>query len=290
MLEAVVNVSEGRDPAVVEAVRDAAGPTVLDVHRDADHHRSVFTLAGPDDAVEAGVRQLASAAVTLTDLTTHRGAHPRIGSLDVVPFVAVDVVDGRVVDGDITRAKGARDRFAGWAASALGLPCFVYGPPPAPTLPELRRSAWRSAWPDLGPRRPHPSAGAACVGARPVLVAYNLWLEQPDVAAARRIAAGLRSPEVRALGLEVGDKVQVSCNLIAPWTVGPAVVHDRVASETSVAAAELVGLLPAALLADIPPARWGKLDVGPERTLEARLEKAGLDGGRFDGWAAPGCP
>ena len=123
----------------------------------------------------------------------------------------------------------ARDRFAAWAGDALGLPCFVYGP--ERSLPDLRRQAWRDLAPATGPAVAHPTAGAAAVGARPVLVAYNLWLagdqdyrETGDLLGmARQFAATIRGPGIRALGLLVGDRVQVSCNLTEPWNVGPAV-------------------------------------------------------------------
>ncbi|MBW3669461.1 MAG: glutamate formiminotransferase, partial [Actinobacteria bacterium] len=122
--------------------------------------------------------------------------------------------------------------------------------------------------------------GAAAVGARPVLVAYNVWLAPGvPVAVAREIARSLRSADVRALGLEVGRQAQVSCNLISPLAVRPDAVYDAVAARAEVARAELVGLAPAAVVAGIPDARWAALDLGSSRTIEARLEQAGLDGG-----------
>jgi glutamate formiminotransferase len=285
-LACVVNVSEGRDVGLLRRLADRAGTPLLDVHRDADHNRSVFTLAGTGDEVERSARLLATGVVAEVDLRRHQGAHPRLGALDVVPWVhLVPDADGRLRDGSIAVAMAARDRFARWAATALRLPCFSYGPAtgggPTRTLPELRAGAWNPLSPDLGPNRPHPSAGAVCVGARPVLIAYNLWLAGPDLALARRIAAEIRSPEVRALGLQIGDAVQVSCNLIAPWRVGPGAAFDGVASRAEVQRAELVGLLPLGVLDGIPSSRWSLLDVDPSRTIEARLEQAGLDGGRF---------
>jgi glutamate formiminotransferase len=159
------------------------------------------------------------------------------------------------------------------------LPCFVYGP--ERSLPDVRRGAWRTLRPDAGPGHPHPTAGAAAVGARPILIAYNLWLAEPDLARAREIAQALRSPVVRTLALPVGDAVQVSCNLIAPWAFGPEAAYDAVASRTAVARAELVGLAPAAVVERVPPHRRRELDLDPASTIEARLERAGLDGGRF---------
>lgn len=272
MLECVINVSEGERIEVIDRIGEAAGRALLDVHRDPDHNRSVFTLAGPD--VESAAQAVAGAAVATIDLRTHTGAHPRVGALDVVPFVPLG-------DASFDDAIRARDRFATWAAATLGIPCFLYGP--ERTLPDVRRGAFHELTPDVGPSEPHPTAGATAVGARTVLVAYNLWLAQPDLDAARRVAAGLRGPAVRALGLRVGDRVQVSCNLIDPLAVGPDAVHDAVAAQVEVASAELVGLVPQVVLAAIPPDRWPALDLSVSKTIEARLSQAGLDGGSADG-------
>ncbi|MGH9183622.1 MAG: glutamate formimidoyltransferase [Acidimicrobiales bacterium] len=263
MLECVVNVSEGRRPDVVAAIAGAAGEALLDLHTDPHHHRSVLTVVG-----EEAARAVTVAAVGLIDLRHHQGAHPRLGAVDVVPFVALE---GSSPDD----ARDARDRFAVWLAAALGVPAFTYGAG-GPTLPELRREAFSGRWPDAGPRRPHPTAGATAVGARPPLVAYNLWLAGADLGVARAIARSLRSPAVRALGLAVGGGVQVSTNLLEPTAVGPAAVFDEVVSRAAVSRAELVGLVPRAVLAATPPKRWPQLDLSPERTVEARLAAAGL--------------
>jgi glutamate formiminotransferase len=138
VLECVINVSEGRDLDLLELIGAAAGPTLLDVHRDPDHHRSVFTLGGPDEWVEQGARDLASAVVDHLDINRHRGAHPRIGTLDVVPFVSLD--GPPVADGPLPGALAARDRFISWAGVELALPCFRYGP--ERSLPEIRRGPW----------------------------------------------------------------------------------------------------------------------------------------------------
>ncbi|MDQ1375598.1 MAG: glutamate formiminotransferase / 5-formyltetrahydrofolate cyclo-ligase, partial [Actinomycetota bacterium] len=191
MLECVINVSEGRRLDVLEGIAAAGGDAVLDLHADPDHNRSVVTLAGPD--VLDAVRAVAEATVEAIDIGTHTGAHPRTGAVDVVPFVPLtgstmaDAVDGR-------------DGFAAWMSETVGVPCRVYGPD-GPSLPELRASLRGVAG--------HPTAGVCCVGARPVLVAYNLWL-QPGVpvTVARSIAEELRGPAVRALGLEVGGMAQ----------------------------------------------------------------------------------
>lgn len=258
-LECVVNVSEGARPDLVGSLVAAAGGDLLDVHSDPHHNRSVFTLAGT-----YAPRNVAAMAVSLLDLRTHQGVHPRFGVVDVVPFVPLG---GR----PLAEAVAARDGFARWIGGELGVPAFLYGPERA--LPEVRRAAFAGLAPDAGPPAPHPTAGAVAVGARPPLVAWNLWLAAPDLARAREVAAAVRSPEVRALGLAVGARVQVSLNLVAPERVGPAEAWDRVAALVEVAGAELVGLVPQAVLERTDPARWAQLDLAPDRTIEARLAR-----------------
>jgi glutamate formiminotransferase len=236
----------------------------------------VLTLGGPD--VQESARAVSARAVAEIDITDHDGAHPRLGAVDVVPFVPLGKTK------DMADALRARDGFANWVGRHLAVPCFLYGP--ERTLPEVRRLAFRQIQPDTGPAVPHPTAGATAVGARGPLVAYNLWLArpareaghttQPDLAQARAIAAELRSPAVRALGLEVGGNLQISCNLIEPLQVGPAAVFDAVARRVEIDRAELVGLVPAAVVAEVPPRRWSELDLDPSRTIEARLESAGI--------------
>jgi glutamate formiminotransferase len=271
LLECVVNLSEGCDLAALAALSAAAGRCLLDRHSDCAHHRSVFTLAGGESAVLNAVRELVRAAVKLLDLRGHVGAHPRFGVVDVVPWVALEGWPLKDAQGPgAERALKARDAFALWAARDLGLPAFLYGP--GRSLPEVRREAWRTVLPDFGPREPHPTAGSVAVGARGLMVAYNLWLEEPDLAKARAVAAALRSAEVRALAFALGERVQVSCNLVQPLVVGPAQVWDAVASIAPVATAELVGLVPHAVLAATPRWRWEELDLAVERTIEERLE------------------
>jgi len=257
VLEAVVNVSEGQDLGVLDELATAAGPDLLDLHRDPHHHRSVLTLVG-----EAAPRRVTVAAVARIDVRAHEGVHPRIGAVDVVPFVPLA---GSTMDD----AVAARDAFCAWAGAELALPCFRYGA--ERSLPDVRRGAWSTLAPDCGPPEPHPSAGACAVGAREVLVAYNLWLADPDVALARRVAAAVRGDGIRALGLPVGERVQVSMNLVDPRRVGPDAAWDRVAAHAAVAGAELVGLVPSDVLERTPEERWGDLDLSPDRTIEARL-------------------
>jgi glutamate formiminotransferase / 5-formyltetrahydrofolate cyclo-ligase len=266
VLECVVNVSEGRRPDVVSSLASACGPSLLDVHADAHHNRSVFTLAGDD--VEAAARALAQAAVGALDLGEHQGVHPRIGVLDVVPFVPLGSTE-------LEEAIAARHRFAQWAGKELSLPCFLYGP--ERSLPEVRKTAFRSLAPASGPALPHPTAGACAVGARTVLVAYNVWLATDDLATARSIAAALRTPFLRLLGFDVGGRIQVSCNLTDPLILGPAEVYaaireKAIAAGTDITGAELVGLIPSGVLEAIPADRWASLGLGREYTIEARMD------------------
>ncbi|MCK4176194.1 hypothetical protein [Aciditerrimonas ferrireducens] len=292
-----VNLSEGRDPAVlgalVAAVEAAVGPVVLDLHRDPDHHRAVVTLGALDpERVLRAAEALTEAALARLDLRHHEGVHPRLGVVDVVPFVPLDAAGSPAgPDSDLQAALVARERFCRFVADQLGVPCFRYGP--ERSLPEVRRRAFAELAPDLGPSRPHPSAGAVAVGARPALVAYNLWLDRPDLPAARRIAAALRGPDVRALGLPVGGVAQVSCNLVAPTRTGPAVVADRVAELAQaegchVARAELVGLAPQAVVTAVPAERRAALDLDLERTVEARLAATLPQGRANDEAGRPG--
>ena len=238
-LECVINLSEGRNHAVLDRLAASCAASLIDRHSDADHHRSVFTLVGPAPRVEASARELTSLAVALIDLTDHAGVHPRFGAVDVVPFVPLG-------SDDLGPAVDARDRFAEWAGRVLGLPCFLYGPLPAGerTLPDLRRSV-SSLSPDTGPAQPHPTAGVCAVGARRVLVAYNMWLTGADGALARRVAAQIRGPAVRALGLVLPEAVQVSCNLLDPALVGPGSIFDQVAGAIAGTGARIARAPPA---------------------------------------------
>ena len=277
-LECVVNVSEGRDESVLAMLSASAGPALLDLHRDPHHHRTVLTLAGGPDDVAGAARSLARATVDRLDLRAHDGVHPRLGVLDVVPFVPYE--PGHAAPGDLTAAVAHRDAFAQWLADELGVPSFVYGPLPDGgnrTLPDIRRRAFRPTRglaPDFGPDRPDPRTGATAVGARRVLVAYNVWVSSLE--AARLIAPRIRGPQVRALAMAVGARAQVSCNLIEPDAFGPARLYDAVAALAAeaggaVEGAELVGLLPEVVLAAVPPARRPELGLSAAATVESRL-------------------
>ncbi len=283
IFECVVNVSEGSDDRVLGELSAAAGPALVDLHRDPDHNRSVLTLAGPPDAVVPATRALARRAVDQLDLRAHWGAHPRLGVLDVVPFVPFD--PGRPAPEDLSAAVVLRDDFARWLGATLGVPSFLYGPLPGGrtrTLPDIRRHAFGGEGtaaegglvPDFGPAQPDPRTGATAVGARRVLVAYNVWVSSADVA--RRVAPSVRGAHVRALGLTVGRRAQVSCNLVDPERHGPARLYDDVAALVAeaggaVEGAELVGLIPELVLAQVPRARWAELGLSEGSTVESRL-------------------
>jgi glutamate formiminotransferase len=290
-LEAVPNVSEGRDEAAVEELARAFSSRVhlLDVHSDPDHHRSVFTLAGDDpllvDSLVIGIGR----ARELIDLRRHEGVHPRIGATDVVPLVPV-------VPGDMERARRAALGLAERIADELSLPVFLYGEVGGGRTPAFFRSGGPEALqrridagglaPDFGPRRLDTSAGAVLVGARSPLVAFNVDLGTSDLEVARAIAAVVREagggfPGVRALGLALprSGRVQVSMN-VEDWERAP--LHElvqRIEAEAralgvEVVGSELVGLLPAgaALLAAAPVLRLAEL--GPAQVLELRLLEA----------------
>ena len=275
MFECVANVSEGRRLDVIEELTRTAGASLRDVHRDSFHNRSVFTLIDDIQPLADGVRALARSALELVDLRAHEGVHPRFGVLDVVPFVALDANQAPV-------ARTLRDETAHWLADTCGVPVFLYGEledGTTRTLPEVRRRAFTSLAPDRGPERPDPARGASAVGARGVLVAWNLWLRGVSLSDASTAATAIRTSTVRSLAFSLGEFVQVSCNLIEPVEVGPSTVYDQVAAllpRGSIDHAELVGLLPRAVLEKEDPARWEQLGLSRETTIEARLASAGL--------------
>lgn len=278
MLEAVVNVSEGRDRRRIAAIGAAAGRALLDVHDDVDHHRSVFTLATLDaGGTEAATHRLVEVALEDLDLRDHEGVHPRFGVVDVVPFVALGATPADV-------AVAAAHAFADWLVRAHDIPVFLYGDatPDGRTLPELRRDAFDGLAPDRGPPRPHPRYGATAVGARPPLVAVNVELDTDDLPLAQRIARETRERDggllgVRALGFPLPTRatVQVSMNLVDLAATGLeracSEVRDRARTLGAHAVrVELVGLLPEAELARCSEQfrEWAGLDAG--LTVEGR--------------------
>ena len=291
-VECVVNISEGRDLDVIATVAAGARSALIDVHTDAEHNRSVLTLAGALGAVEQAAREVAVATVSLVDVTHHAGAHPRLGSLDVVPFVALPAPGStEPPDRSLRSVLEARNRFARWAADELGLPCFLYGP--ERSLPDVRRTAFATLPPSTGPATPHLTAGATAVGVRPILIAYNVWIEAPPggdagarkataVDVARAVATRVRGPGVRSLGLPVGPGAQVSLNLVDAAVAPPDLVYDRVAGAVealgcTVQRAELVGLCPLGVVEAVPRHRWAELDLSEDRTIETRLAAASGD-------------
>jgi glutamate formiminotransferase len=256
-LLAVPNVSEGRDAEVIAAIGDAfARPPevrLLDVHSDPDHHRSVFTLAGPPGRIADALVSGGEAAIARVDIGAHAGVHPRVGALDVAPVVYVEPEDRGAA---CAEALLAADRLA----RELRVPVYLYGAlAGGRTRAELRRpGAIGEIPPDFGPAQPHASAGAVLVAARAPLVAFNLELsEEATLELAKRTAAEIRDelPGVRALGLALPStgRIQVSTNVEDPYATPLAKVVEAVSRRASVAAAELVGLAPQAALDGFPP-------------------------------------
>ena len=265
MLLAVPNVSEGRDPAVLDAIGaafEAGGARQLDRHADPDHHRAVFTLAAEPGALAPAVLAGAAAAVERIDLSRHQGEHPRVGALDVAPIVYLDPAD--------RGAACAEALVLADALADLGLPVFLYGALGAGrTRADLRRGgperlaarmAAHELAPDYGPARLHPTAGAVLVAARPPLIAFNVELAPPaTLQSARAIAAAIREggaeglPGVRAIGVQLAHAVQVSTNVEDHLATSPAQVVEAIGRHAEVAAAELVALAPRAAFEDFPP-------------------------------------
>ena len=288
MLECVINISEGRRPEVLAAVAAACGPALLDVHTDADHNRSVFTLAGRTaEEVSEAATELARATIARVDMSGHSGVHPRIGAVDVVPFVPIEPVP-------MEEAARAARAWGERVAAELGVPVFFYGPadPQGRTLPDIRRTAFRERRPDFGSPEPHPTAGALAVGARPFLGAINWELVagrdglEADVEVARAIAREVRErdgglPGVRALGFALESKgvAQVSMNLIDLTATGVEAAFEAVrrAAEkrgSEVTAVELVGLLPAAELQRCSGDFLAWSGLSSDVTIEARVASA----------------
>ncbi|MEI7746245.1 MAG: hypothetical protein WCJ28_01760 [Actinomycetota bacterium] len=271
-MESVVNLSEGRSPEFLKQLAEASASCLLDLHSDRDHHRSVATLAGTDEDLLASLLALCELATESLSLEDHDGVHPRLGVIDVVPFIALG-------DRPASDAVKLRDHFAAVVAARFDIPVFLYGALAhggERSLPELRKRAFVDLAPDFGPLKPHPQAGAICAGARDLLVAWNLLLEGIDLTQAKAIASEIRGSAIRALAFEIEEGIQISLNLIDPLRVGPAEAYDLIAKAAlerggRPGAAELVGLVPEAVLLKCPEARWAQVDLSPERTIEARL-------------------
>jgi glutamate formiminotransferase len=285
-LLAIPNVSEGREDARIRGFTttvEKTGVRVLDVHSDAVHNRSVLTVTGSDSSLAQASAELAAAA--RIDLTRHEGIHPRLGGLDVCPFVPHGATSMNTAIRVAHRAGAAINE-------RTGLPVYYYGRAALRDemreLPDLRRGgiqglrarAVSGVPPDLGPAEIDPAVGVVCVGARGPLIAFNVWLicsQTVAAAIASRVrASGGGLSGVRALGLAVDDETaQVSMNLTSPAVTGIDTAFsavDRLAREMNaeITATEIVGLVPEQFLPD-PKARAARMLISPGRSIDAAL-------------------
>jgi glutamate formiminotransferase/formiminotetrahydrofolate cyclodeaminase len=300
LVECVPNFSEGRDAAVVSAIRDAIasvdGAVVLDVSSDGSHHRTVITFVAPAEvAVEAAFRGMREAAHRI-DLTRHRGEHPRIGATDVVPFIPLE---GTSMEDCIAlaRALGAR------AATELGIPVFLYERaatrPDRENLADVRRGEFEllrdeigvnpNRRPDFGEAVVHPTAGATAIGARPFLVAYNVYLgDASNLPVAKEVAKALRHSSgglryVKGLGLEVDGQAQVSMNLTDIEKTPLYRAFDMVKMEAQARGvsptwSEVVGLVPERALFETAARHLQLRHFSPDLVLDRKV-RAAVSGG-----------
>ena len=295
IIECVPNVSEGRDRRVLDsiaaAVRATPGAALADVHIDPDHHRAVFTILGPPDAVEAAALALAKATLAGIDMRGHTGRHPRLGALDVLPFVPL---------GDVTMdaVVAIAHRVGAALAARHDVPVYFYEAaavrPERRRLPDVRRGGYEglparlatdAGRPDAGPARFNARAGATIVGARGVLVAYNVWLDSDDVELARAVARAVREssgglPCVRAIGVALPSQrlSQVSLNLLDHRVTPIPTAWDRVVAEArrrgaGVRRAELVGLAPRAAFGGRTPDSVGLTEFTDDRLLDVHVAR-----------------
>jgi glutamate formiminotransferase len=294
IIECVPNISEGRRAEVVSAVADAvrrSGPArLIDVSSDADHNRSVLTLAGDPGPVGAAALALVDACVERIDLREHRGGHPRMGAADVVPFVPVR---GVTMEDCVRLARSVGASIA----ARHGLPVYLYEraatAPHRRNLAEIRRGEFEGfpekikdpLWkPDFGPDRVHPTAGCVAVGAREFLIAYNVNLASGDLALAKSIARAIREssgglPCVKAMGVMLRDRgrAQVSINLTDFRTTPLHRVFEAVRAEAArrgveIAGSEIVGLVPEDALVQAAEFHLRLEGFDATRILERRLE------------------
>jgi glutamate formiminotransferase len=270
IIECIPNVSEGRRPEIVDviaaAVRAVPGIRLLDYSSDSSHNRSVFTLAGDAAPLKAAMLALYEQAVSAIDLRAHQGEHPRLGAVDVVPFVPIE---GVTMSECVALAKD----LAQEVSSRFGIPTFLYEEastnPARKNLEDIRRGEYEGlaakmqtpGWaPDYGPPEPHPSAGASVIGARMPLIAYNINLNTDRVEVAKKIAAAIRHSSgglryVKAAGFMLEDRrtAQVSMNLTnyqkTPiYRVFEMVKREAARYGVSILESEIVGLVPSAAL------------------------------------------
>jgi glutamate formiminotransferase / 5-formyltetrahydrofolate cyclo-ligase len=292
-------VSEGRRADVIARFAGAAaagtGARLLDVSPDPDHNRTVLTIVGASGAVYDAARRVADVAVAHIDLNDHDGVHPRIGAVDVVPFVPL-------YRASMAECVALAHRFASYAAESLGLPVYLYADAARRSEPRglaaIRRGGFeglRAAIatperrPDVGPARVHPTAGAVAVGARGVLIAMNVDLAGGDAAAARAIAARVREssgglPAVQAMGVWLPRRGvgQVSMNLLDYRRTTPLTAFERVRDEAEqrgigVAAGELVGCAPRDALPPDPVASLRLRALRPGQVLDPERLAIELD-------------
>ena len=293
LIECVPNVSEGRRPAVVEAmaaaIRAVAGVTLLDYSSDASHNRSVFTLVGDAAALEQAVLALYERAVSDIDMRTHRGEHPRLGAVDVVPFVPIE---GATMADCVALAR----KVGSAVSDRFGLPVYLYeeasSNPVRKNLEDIRRGEFEGlgaklaseGWtPDFGPATPHPTAGASVIGARAPLIAFNINLATDRLEVARKIAAAIRFSSggfryVKAMGIALEDRgiVQVSMNLTnfdkTPiFRVFETVKREAARYGVAVLESEIVGLVPAAALTGAAEHYLQLSGFSTDQVLESRL-------------------
>src|SRR5687767_1601660 len=294
IIECVPNVSDGRRPDVIAAIaaslKTVPGLRVLDVQSDASHNRSVFTLAGDADAMRAGIPKLFEGALKAIDLRTHKGEHPRLGAVDVVPFIPID---GVTMDACVQLAKSV----AADVASRFSLPVYLYeeasSNPARKNLEDIRRGEFeglaakmaQQAWaPDYGPSAPHQTAGATVIGARMPLIAYNINLATNRLDVAKKIASAIRMSSgglrfVKAMGIPLDDRgiVQVSMNLTNYEKTPIFRVFDLVKREAArygvnVLESEIVGLVPAAALTQTAEYFLQLEGFSSEQVLENKLK------------------
>jgi glutamate formiminotransferase len=293
IIESIPNVSEGRRPAVVarlaQAVRATPGVQLLDHSSDASHNRSVFTLVGDAEPLKAAILALFGEAVASIDLRTHQGEHPRVGAVDVVPFVPIEGVTMQECVA-LAKAVGAA------VADRYGIPVYLYeeasANPARKNLEDIRRGEFEglaakmatAGWsPDFGPAAPHPSAGASVVGARMPLIAYNINLNTDRLDVAKKIAAAIRHSSgglrhVKAMGVKVEGRnlAQVSMNLTNFQKTPMFRVFEMVRREAerygvSILESEIVGLVPSAALISSAEFYLQLERFGPEQILEHKL-------------------
>ncbi len=298
LVECVPNFSEGRRPEVVAAIRDAIaavpGATILDTSSDASHNRSVITFVVPyDHAVDAAFAGIKEAAARI-DLRTHSGEHPRIGATDVVPFVPLE---GTTMDDCIALARELGKRVG----DELKIPVYLYERaatrPARKNLADVRKGQFEGLStelgtnaerdPDFGPRSIHPSAGATAIGARPFLVAYNVYLgDSSQLPLAKTIAKGVRESSggfknVKGLAMEVDGQAQVSMNLVDTEGTPLHVPYDFISEQAKAGGAEvtwseIVGLVPERVLFESAKHYLKLKQFTPDQVLERQVSKAAV--------------